>query len=59
MSTKEKLYNALDRVVSFNALSNRDIPVVSLNSADFDTFKKYNTISNDEYRYRGLTIRRK
>jgi len=59
MNPKEKLYESLDRVVSFNSLSNRDIPVVTLNPADFDTFKKYNTISDNEYRYRGLTIRRK
>lgn len=56
---KERLYQALDRVVSFNALSNRDIPAVTLTSADFDIFKKYNTKSNDGYHYRGLTIRSK
>lgn len=58
LSVRTSLYRVLDNLINCCKGMNRDLPTITLNSAQFQTFKDFNTKDSDGfYHYRGIPVK--
>lgn len=56
---RDNLYKTLDDLIKFTTALNRDLPAISLNSAQFQIFQDFNEKDhNGSYHYRGIEVKK-